>query len=42
MINEETGPGHTWWASLKKRCISEITIKKADSLDRGVEWQMLW
>jgi len=35
IFNEETGPGHTWWASFKKRHIGEITIRKADILDRG-------
>ena len=34
-FNNETGPGHTWWASFKSRHKKDITIRKADLLDRG-------
>jgi len=34
-FNKETGPGHTWWDSFKKRHKDEITLRKPDKLDRG-------
>lgn len=34
-FNKNTGPGHTWWRSFRKRLRDEITLRQPDSLDRG-------
>jgi len=34
-FNKETGSGHTWWDSFKKRHKDEITLRKPNKLDRG-------
>lgn len=34
-FNKETGPGHTWWWSFRKRHHHEITLRKPDSLNRA-------
>ncbi len=34
-FNKDEGPGDTWWNCFKKRHHKDITIRVADTLDRG-------